>query len=165
MFSVCFTTFFKKSIKIVHKNNNSCVIFVHLTNGNSSIGICPLSKTNLSCLLPHSNQTFAPRVPKERASPLPFSFIPLVQTLTFEFVCKMVLYCISHSLHTIFYSWGMKVLSRSREKCLAPRPHTAPRCHRKYFMYEPIKKIMKTPTFLFLSYPCIKKNPYLELWD
>lgn len=90
MFSVCFTIFFKNSIKIVHKNN-SCVIFVHLTYGNSSIGICPLSKTNLSCRLPHSNQTFVPRVPRERASPLPFSFIPLVQTLTFEFVCKMVL--------------------------------------------------------------------------
>ena len=118
--------------------------------------------SNLSCLLPHSNQTFAPRVPKERASPLPFSFIPLVQALTFEFVCKMVLYCIFHSLLTIFYSWGMKVLARNREKCLARRPHTAPRCHRKYLMYEPIKKIMRTPTFRFLSYPCMKK---IHIWN
>ena len=158
---MCVLPHFLKSIKIVHKNNNSFVIFMHLTYGNSSIAICPLSKTNLSFLLPHSNQTFAPRVPKERASPLRFSFIPLVQALTFEFVCKMVLYCIFHSL-TIFYSWGMKALARSREKCLARRPHTAPRCHRKYLMYEPIKKIMRTPTFLFLSYPCMKK---IHIWN
>lgn len=65
---------------------------------------CPLSRTDLPCLPPHSNQTFAPRVPEKGASPIPLSFFPLGQAPIFEFVCKTVLRCISHSLLTVFYS-------------------------------------------------------------
>lgn len=56
----------------------------------------------------------------------------------------------------------MKALARSREKGLAPRPHKA---LRKYFMHELMKKIMRAPTFLVLSYQCTHKKIFVLTWN
>lgn len=156
---MCVLPHFLKSIKISTKITILFVIFMYLTYGNSSIAICPLSKTNLSFLLPHSNQTFAPRVPKERASPLRFS-LSLCPGIDI-WICARWCFTVSFILLQYFIVEEWRHWQEAERSVWLVGPHTAPRCHRKYLMYEPIKKIMRTPTFLFLSYPCMK----IHIWN
>ena len=119
---------------------------------------CPLSRTDLPCLPPHSNQTFAPRVPKKELPHSPFLFSLWAKHLYLNLYAR---WCSAVSLILFllyFIVEEMKALARSRKKGLAPRPHTA---LRKYSMHELMKKIMRAPTFLVLSYQCTQKKPYL----